>query len=200
MGAENLAPTRIRSPDRPARSELLHRLGYPGSREDNTNQFESIFDRLTAHLEITKILNQTCPLTLILLRWRIWWAPNNASRWQMGFNSAFKGLMHSNVNRTHETTWKLVHAVTLENCLPKRQAVAPAVVPAVLLVSVHCIDAKPVITPKIMPWHLSEIIIYNLRNLSTLQGTTEVSILTWRKQRLAQHNYCVAQTLFHEPG
>ena len=25
-------------------------------------------------------------LTLILLTWRIWWAPNNASRWQMGFN------------------------------------------------------------------------------------------------------------------
>jgi len=31
-------------------------------------------------------------LTLILLTWRIWWAPNNASRWQMGFNLAFKGL------------------------------------------------------------------------------------------------------------
>jgi hypothetical protein len=31
-------------------------------------------------------------LTLILLTWRIWWAPNNGSRWQMGFNSAFKGL------------------------------------------------------------------------------------------------------------
>ena len=31
-------------------------------------------------------------LTLILLTWRIWWAPNNASRWQMGFNSAFRGL------------------------------------------------------------------------------------------------------------
>jgi len=29
-------------------------------------------------------------LTLILLTWRIWWAPNNASRWQMGFNSEFK--------------------------------------------------------------------------------------------------------------
>jgi hypothetical protein len=25
--------------------------------------------------------------------WRIWWAPNNASKWQMGFNSAFKGLI-----------------------------------------------------------------------------------------------------------
>ena len=31
-------------------------------------------------------------LTLILLTWRIWRAPNNVSNWQMGFNSAFKGL------------------------------------------------------------------------------------------------------------
>ena len=31
-------------------------------------------------------------LSLILLTWRIWWAPNNASKWQMGFNLAFKGL------------------------------------------------------------------------------------------------------------
>jgi len=31
-------------------------------------------------------------LTLILLTWRIWWVSNNASRWQMGFNLAFKGL------------------------------------------------------------------------------------------------------------
>jgi len=32
-------------------------------------------------------------LTLILLTWRIWWAPNNAGKWQIGFNSAFKGLI-----------------------------------------------------------------------------------------------------------
>jgi hypothetical protein len=32
-------------------------------------------------------------LTLILLTWSIWWAPNNASKWQMGFNWAFKGLI-----------------------------------------------------------------------------------------------------------
>ena len=31
-------------------------------------------------------------LTLIMLTWKIGWAPNNASKWQMGFNSAFKGL------------------------------------------------------------------------------------------------------------
>ena len=30
-------------------------------------------------------------LTLILLTWRKWWT-HNASKWQMGFNSAFKGL------------------------------------------------------------------------------------------------------------
>jgi hypothetical protein len=31
-------------------------------------------------------------LTLILLKWRIGWALNNTSNWQMGFNSAFKRL------------------------------------------------------------------------------------------------------------
>jgi hypothetical protein len=30
-----------------------------------------------------------CPLTPILLMWRIRWAPNNASKWEVGFNSAF---------------------------------------------------------------------------------------------------------------
>ena len=29
-GAENLAPTGIRSPDRPVRSQSLYRLSYPG--------------------------------------------------------------------------------------------------------------------------------------------------------------------------
>ena len=34
-------------------------------------------------------------LTLILLTWRIGWVRNNASKWQMWFNSAFKGLIWS---------------------------------------------------------------------------------------------------------
>ena len=38
-------------------------------------------------------VNRYGALTLTLLTWRIWWAPNNASKWQMGFNLAFKGLM-----------------------------------------------------------------------------------------------------------
>jgi len=32
-------------------------------------------------------------LTPILLKCRIWWAPSNTSKWQMGFNSTFKGLI-----------------------------------------------------------------------------------------------------------
>jgi len=32
-------------------------------------------------------------LTLNPLTWKIWWATNNASRWQTGYNSAFKGLI-----------------------------------------------------------------------------------------------------------
>jgi hypothetical protein len=32
-------------------------------------------------------------LTLILLMRKIWWAPNNVSRWQMVFNLVFKGLI-----------------------------------------------------------------------------------------------------------
>jgi hypothetical protein len=34
-------------------------------------------------------------LTLILLTWRIWWACNNVSKWQMGFNLAFKELIRN---------------------------------------------------------------------------------------------------------
>jgi hypothetical protein len=35
---------------------------------------------------------QWCNLTLNPLTWKIWRASNNARRWQMGFNSACKGL------------------------------------------------------------------------------------------------------------
>ena len=53
-----------------------------GSSFCRTLYFRSIL-KLISHLWLT--LN---PLTC-----RIWWAPNNVSRWQMGFNSAFKGLI-----------------------------------------------------------------------------------------------------------
>jgi len=48
-----------------------------------------IFDD-TSHITLKLHM---CILTLILPMWRIGWALNNASRWQMGFNLAFKGLI-----------------------------------------------------------------------------------------------------------
>ena len=55
-------------------------------------QFRYISEDLSLRFQLS-VLICLAGLTLILLTWTIWWAPNNASRWQMGFNSAFKGLM-----------------------------------------------------------------------------------------------------------
>ena len=46
----------------------------------------------TVGMWIEPALFESSFLTLILLTWRIWRAPNNASRGKMGFNSAFEGL------------------------------------------------------------------------------------------------------------
>jgi hypothetical protein len=43
-------------------------------------------------------------LTLTLLTWKIRWAPNNASKWQMEFNSAFKGLI---TVYDRDRTWRI---------------------------------------------------------------------------------------------
>ena len=47
-------------------------------------------------LKTSILLNLKMVLTVTLkyLTWKIWWAPNNASRWQVGFNSAFKRLKY----------------------------------------------------------------------------------------------------------
>ena len=48
-------------------------------------------------------------LTLTLLTWRIWWAPTNASKWRMGFNSAFEGLNKGTESESLSiNTWRKV--------------------------------------------------------------------------------------------
>ena len=49
-------------------------------------------------------LNIFTLLTLILLTWTIWRAPTNASKWRMGFNSAFKGLTKCLSKKTDDVT------------------------------------------------------------------------------------------------
>ena len=52
-------------------------------------------------------------LALILLTWTIWRAPTNASKWRMGFNSAFKGLNMDRRNLTltaiNKNVWTPAH-------------------------------------------------------------------------------------------
>ena len=50
IGAENLAPTGIRSPDLPARSESLYRVRYPGPR---TCMGTGIFLFPSSHTQLT---------------------------------------------------------------------------------------------------------------------------------------------------
>ena len=44
---------------------------------------------------IQRLANGGWDLTLILLTCTIWRAPTNASKWRVGFNSAFKGLINN---------------------------------------------------------------------------------------------------------
>ena len=48
-----------------------------------------------------------------LLTWRKWWTPNNASKWQMGFNSAFKGLIAAFSWLIHLNDWRSLHSSSL---------------------------------------------------------------------------------------
>jgi hypothetical protein len=54
-------------------------------------------------------------LTLILLIWRICRAPNNVSKWQMGFNSAFKRL--NDVGRPNVMFSVMTSCSLIEGCL-----------------------------------------------------------------------------------
>jgi len=57
------------------------------------NSLKLSFKNIGTFNEIRKPHNENLPLTLTLLMWKKWLAHNNASRWQVGFNSAFKGLI-----------------------------------------------------------------------------------------------------------
>ena len=58
-------------------------------------------------------------LTLILLTWKIRWAPNNVSNWQMGFNSAFKGLIRFCLNPCNSTAACWIPTTCFTSCYHK---------------------------------------------------------------------------------
>jgi len=79
-----------------------YKIQTPGNYQEgntqHTEQDESLKSRIILFIRSKLVINYqvSCNwilvLTLTLLTWKIWWALNNASRWQMGFHPAFKGL------------------------------------------------------------------------------------------------------------
>jgi len=72
-------------------------FGFRQFGKDSFNNSENFLGNLTrisykGTVHCSGLFELFVVLTHILLTWRIWWAPNNVSKWQMGFNSAFKGL------------------------------------------------------------------------------------------------------------
>jgi len=66
----------------------------------------------------------TIKLTLSPLTWKIWWAPNNVSRWQMGFKSAFKELNIHNIwraciNKSRQLVFIFYHSMHHTVCIRK---------------------------------------------------------------------------------
>ena len=60
-------------------------------------------------------------LTLILLTWTVWRAPTNASKWRMGFNSAFKGLIPTKPD-IHASVHSGQFIFTKDGLVPKQRA------------------------------------------------------------------------------
>ena len=64
-------------------------------------------------------------LTLILLTWTIWRAPTNASKWRMGFNSAFKGLTLNAVKPKEWQKIRYTRSNALSFCLQRTKKETP---------------------------------------------------------------------------
>jgi hypothetical protein len=68
-------------------SEYVIPIAFPQQQWLHERTFPVSFPASHKHAVGTRLT-----LTLTLLTWKKWLAPNNTSRSQMGFNSAFKGL------------------------------------------------------------------------------------------------------------
>ena len=75
-------------------------VGILGSgNERNMKMYKNICRGITRLGTYFLVRDRLGIITLILLTWTKWRAPTNASKWRMGFNSAFKGLRSSRIWR-----------------------------------------------------------------------------------------------------
>ena len=103
-------PHRDSIPDRPVRSQSLYRLSY---RAHARLYYISANYLISGVIFWNKIY---WTLTVILLMWKTWWAPNNASGWPMVFNSAFNPLTPNGLysGRTAPLTSKVAFYIFIQ--------------------------------------------------------------------------------------
>jgi len=86
------------------KQSLLHTCEHGNDNSAKELQRQTSQDELCLYSPfLSSYSTRDFQLTLILLTWKIWWAPNNARKWQMAFNLAFKGLSIDAVFRIKET-------------------------------------------------------------------------------------------------
>jgi hypothetical protein len=100
-------------------------------------------------------------LTLILLPWRIWWAPNNASKWKMGYNSTFKGLRGclSNLSSEPYVSRRLKFATT-----KKKKKLY-------IYIYISAYESNGTL------FHLTTLIHYSLRPFSVTPGSKAITVI-----------------------
>ena len=145
-------------------------------------------------------------LTLILLTWRIWWTPNNASRWQMGFNSVFKRLkflqtefLYFSIRRQHNRVPK-IDSLLRCNGLHNNQAIwfhtslipQSTAVPCKLIVAQFvrfrsCCENRTFITF----FRNSRLTVLTVRQMQPLQCTLSTPTHYWSTSLYHSH-LCIA--------
>ena len=121
----------------------------------------------------SKFLIQSPCLTVILLTWRIWWTTNNTSKWQIGFNWAFK-VLNSTEKKTQTFRAKTFRPYYLFFCSPSHSTVSRGL-------DVACGPlSEPLITPSNIQqeMHFLCILGWGTRRLAGVEGWG-VRLLLW---------------------
>ena len=76
----------------PLRLEMIKQIDFEKNYAATKMNEKGCYGESRQNNSVTTNFHTNTCLTLTLLTWRKGWAPNNTSRWQIGFNSAFKEL------------------------------------------------------------------------------------------------------------
>ena len=127
-------------------------------------------------------------LTLILLTWTIWRVPTNASKWRMGFNSAFKALKQQQSVVTHRYTI-LQHTVKTDRSSTDQHFKRVMFLPNYKEKRLCCGHTQGHISVS----HLSEVFPDDLPHRAETCNTLRYIYIIKQQQSVVTHRYTVIQ-------